>query len=362
MSEAMALDPRTPVLVGVGQWSNRVDRGDPAVEPVDMMAEALRRAADDSGAPGRTCWPGPTPCGWCRCSRRYRNRPALVAERIGAAPRQGVSPDGRQRAPGAGGPGLPRHRRRRRRPRADLRRRGVADPIAPRPARARLDRRRTHRPPRPAARPRGSAEPPGRDGPRACSCRPGVPPVRAGAATAPPGVDRRAPGARQRAVGRLQRGGRGQPARLDPGAADRRGDPHPPAGQPLDRLAVHEGHELQQRGRAGGGADPVLGRAGHGAGRAPRPLGVPAGRHRGARPYAVSHRGDLHSSPAPSAWPAGGCSSWPGSASTTSPTSTSTRASRRRCRSAPPSSAWALDRRSPSPAACRSPAGRGTTT
>ena len=46
----MTLDPRTPVLVGVGQWSNRVDRGEPAVEPADIVAEALRRAADDSGA------------------------------------------------------------------------------------------------------------------------------------------------------------------------------------------------------------------------------------------------------------------------------------------------------------------------
>src|SRR5690606_8344519 len=46
----MAPDPRTPVIVGVGQWSNRVDRGEDPVEPVDMMAEALRRAAADSGA------------------------------------------------------------------------------------------------------------------------------------------------------------------------------------------------------------------------------------------------------------------------------------------------------------------------
>ena len=48
----MPLDPRTPVLVGVGQWSNRVDRGEPVVEPADLLAGALRRAGDDSGAPG----------------------------------------------------------------------------------------------------------------------------------------------------------------------------------------------------------------------------------------------------------------------------------------------------------------------
>ena len=48
----MPLAPRTPVLVGAGQWSNRVDRGEPTVEPIEMMAEALRRAAADSGAAG----------------------------------------------------------------------------------------------------------------------------------------------------------------------------------------------------------------------------------------------------------------------------------------------------------------------
>ena len=46
----MPLDPRTPVLVGGGQLSNRIDRGDPVLEPVDLIAEAARRAADDTGA------------------------------------------------------------------------------------------------------------------------------------------------------------------------------------------------------------------------------------------------------------------------------------------------------------------------
>jgi acetyl-CoA C-acetyltransferase len=45
------LDPRTPVIVGAGQWSNRVDQGDEPVSPVAMMAEAARRAAHDAGAP-----------------------------------------------------------------------------------------------------------------------------------------------------------------------------------------------------------------------------------------------------------------------------------------------------------------------
>src|SRR5688572_19954525 len=46
---AASLDPRTPVIIGVGQVCQRVDRGEPALEPVDLIAEAARRAADDSG-------------------------------------------------------------------------------------------------------------------------------------------------------------------------------------------------------------------------------------------------------------------------------------------------------------------------
>jgi len=46
----MALDPRTPVLIGTGQLSQRVDRGAPPLEPVDLIAEAARGAAADAGA------------------------------------------------------------------------------------------------------------------------------------------------------------------------------------------------------------------------------------------------------------------------------------------------------------------------
>jgi acetyl-CoA C-acetyltransferase len=91
----MALDPRTPVLVGVGQWSNRVDRGEPPVEPVEMMAEALRRAAADSGATGDPLAGADAVRVVSMFSRRYRNPARLVAERIGARPRdEAVSPVG----------------------------------------------------------------------------------------------------------------------------------------------------------------------------------------------------------------------------------------------------------------------------
>ena len=90
-----ALDPRTPVLVGVGQWSNRVDRGEPPVEPVDMMAEALRRAAADSGATSDPLAKADAVRVLSVFSRRYRNAARLVAERIGAAPRdEALSPIG----------------------------------------------------------------------------------------------------------------------------------------------------------------------------------------------------------------------------------------------------------------------------
>src|SRR5690606_27999278 len=83
----MAPDPRTPVIVGVGQWSNRVDRGEDPVEPVDMMAEALRRAAADSGA-GQAILAAFDAVRVVRSlSHRYRDPGALVAARVGATPR-----------------------------------------------------------------------------------------------------------------------------------------------------------------------------------------------------------------------------------------------------------------------------------
>ena len=91
----MPLDPRTPVLVGAGQWSNRVDRGEPPAEPPEMMAEALRRAAADSGGSGAVLAGADAVRVLAVFSRRYRNCARLVAERIGAAPRdEALSPIG----------------------------------------------------------------------------------------------------------------------------------------------------------------------------------------------------------------------------------------------------------------------------
>jgi acetyl-CoA C-acetyltransferase len=79
----MGIDPRTPVIIGVAQINQRVDRGEEVVEPVDLMARALRLAADDAGVPAVLAAASvvavPRPLSW-----RYRDPGALVAERIGA--------------------------------------------------------------------------------------------------------------------------------------------------------------------------------------------------------------------------------------------------------------------------------------
>lgn len=91
----MVLDPRTPVVVGVGQWSNRVDREEPVVEPADLVAGALRRAADDSGVGPELLRGADAVRVVAMFSRRYRNPAALVAGRLGASPRDlAVSPVG----------------------------------------------------------------------------------------------------------------------------------------------------------------------------------------------------------------------------------------------------------------------------
>ena len=81
------VDPRTPVLIGAGQLSNRVDKGATAVEPVDLIAEALRRAADDSGAGAAALTGADTVHIVGLLSWRYRDPGLLVATRIGATPR-----------------------------------------------------------------------------------------------------------------------------------------------------------------------------------------------------------------------------------------------------------------------------------
>lgn len=83
MRTAGVLDPRTPVIVGVGQLN--LDEGD-SPEPVDLLAEASRRALADAGS-GRVLGAVESVRVVRILSRRYRDPAALVAERIGARPR-----------------------------------------------------------------------------------------------------------------------------------------------------------------------------------------------------------------------------------------------------------------------------------
>jgi acetyl-CoA C-acetyltransferase len=82
------VDPRTPVLIGAGQLSHRVDRGEDPLEPVDLVATALRRAVDDSGAGSDVLTGADAVHLVSILSWRYRDPGALVAERLGASPRR----------------------------------------------------------------------------------------------------------------------------------------------------------------------------------------------------------------------------------------------------------------------------------
>jgi acetyl-CoA C-acetyltransferase len=81
------VDPRTPVLIGAGQLSNRVDKGDAPLEPVDLIVEALRRAAEDTGVGAAAVTGADAVHIVGLLSWRYRDPGALVAERLGASPR-----------------------------------------------------------------------------------------------------------------------------------------------------------------------------------------------------------------------------------------------------------------------------------
>jgi acetyl-CoA C-acetyltransferase len=84
MSELHALDPRTPILVGVGtaQRPDVADTDDAPVEPVDLMVRAALAALDDAGGRGLAARLGSVavPVGnWS-----YADPARLVAARIGA--------------------------------------------------------------------------------------------------------------------------------------------------------------------------------------------------------------------------------------------------------------------------------------
>lgn len=82
----MAIDPRTPVLIGAGQAIHRAAGLDDAREPVDLMAEAVRAAAADAtlaGVPAADSVRVVSLLSW-----RYRDPAYFLAEDLGLTPRE----------------------------------------------------------------------------------------------------------------------------------------------------------------------------------------------------------------------------------------------------------------------------------
>jgi acetyl-CoA C-acetyltransferase len=77
----VSLDPRTPVIIGVGQRSQRVDRGEPELEPVDLMVVSGRLALEDAGVSDASAIDSVRTVGLL--SWRYVDPGSLVAERLG---------------------------------------------------------------------------------------------------------------------------------------------------------------------------------------------------------------------------------------------------------------------------------------
>ena len=100
MQMTSPLDPRTPVIVGVGQVVQRPADGE-SLDPIALSLEALRRAGADSGTGDALLRRADSirqvaTSGWL-----YKDEPALIAAALGADPRERV----RTNAFGGDGPG-----------------------------------------------------------------------------------------------------------------------------------------------------------------------------------------------------------------------------------------------------------------
>ena len=84
----MAINPNTPVLVGVGQTLNRIETLDDAVEPIEMMLRAVYLAAADASIGAALA--NVESVRVIRGMWGYENPAALVGERIGASGAQTV--------------------------------------------------------------------------------------------------------------------------------------------------------------------------------------------------------------------------------------------------------------------------------
>ena len=86
------LDPRTPVVVGVGQVEQRVDDPATAREPVALLADAARAAEADAGVAG-LLGALDTFAVIRILSHRYQDPAALVAADLGVAPARTIATD-----------------------------------------------------------------------------------------------------------------------------------------------------------------------------------------------------------------------------------------------------------------------------
>lgn len=85
----MALDPRTPVIVGVGQQLQRIDDPLAALAPVPFISEAIRAAATDAGLPSVPDVDSIRVVSFL--SWRYRDPARFIAEELGIATRETVA-------------------------------------------------------------------------------------------------------------------------------------------------------------------------------------------------------------------------------------------------------------------------------
>ncbi|MCU1397833.1 MAG: hypothetical protein JWN62_942 [Acidimicrobiales bacterium] len=80
----MALDPRTPVLIGCGQYAQHVETVAEALDPVEMMCRAIHSAADDAGLAEIPHPDAVTVV--ALLSWRHGNPALLIAEQLGLLP------------------------------------------------------------------------------------------------------------------------------------------------------------------------------------------------------------------------------------------------------------------------------------
>ena len=82
----MTLDPRTPVLIGAGQFLHRAEGIDDALDPATLMVAAIERAAEDAGLRSIPAVDSIRVVGLL--SWRYGNPAHIVAGLLGQSPRE----------------------------------------------------------------------------------------------------------------------------------------------------------------------------------------------------------------------------------------------------------------------------------